>query len=728
MTFKNYITAIFLILSVSLFSQGGMWMTSNIGNNIRDMKKAGLKLSASDIYSINKACLKDAVVGLSNEDFDFDSFASASFISDKGLLITNYHPVIRFIEAFSKADRDFLKFGYWSVKPEEESWCRGLQVIQLVKMTDVTEELLRGTEGMKSEEKTNLINEKGRTIVARHTRGTKTSGRITSFMGGNQYILSIYKVFKDVRMVAAPPMVLGKFAGDDDNWKWPRHTADFALLRVYANDKNEPATYSKENKPLKPTAFLKISTAGIKENDFAMVMGFPGRSRLYIPSFAVSFMQETELPARIKIRGEKLKIIREAMEARPAIRFRYTSRINSIANNYLRWKGELKGLNSMSLSEDKQAMEKELTAWINANEKRKSKYGDIMEIQKKIYDDLIPYKIADLYFNEAGLSGADVVPFSGKFEKLVQMFNRANLNERAIDAEIKKLIPLAEQFYTNWDYEVDLQMYRNMFYLYYSNVDQKFISQAMSDALKKFDGDTDQYARWAFENSIITHPEKLKNFLQKVDTITINTLTSDPVYQLSLSYYKTFTERVANQMRKLENEQAFYYNLYMQAFAEMNAGKLFPPDANRTQRLSFGKVTGCEPVDGIAYTSFTTLDGMIDKHNEQKENPDYYIPRKLMELYNNRDFGSYSVNGQLTTCFLTNNHTTSGSSGSPVMNARGELIGLNFDRIAEGVASDYRYLPELSRNIAVDIRFVLFLLEKYSISGHLIQEMQIVNK
>lgn len=728
MTIRKIITLFFLSLAVTMFSQGGMWLSSNVGNNIREMKKAGLKLSASDIYSINKACLKDAVVGLSNEDFDFDSFASASFISDKGLLITNYHPVIRFIEAFSKADRDFLKFGYWSTKPEEESWCRGLQVIQLVKMIDVTDELTQGTEGMKSEEKNNLINEKGRSIVAKHTRGTKTNGRITSFMGGNQYILSIYKIYKDVRMVAAPPMVLGKFAGDDDNWKWPRHTADFALLRVYANDKNEPANYSKDNQPLKPTTFLKISSAGVKENDFAMVMGFPGRSRLYIPSFAVTYMQETELPARIQIRGEKLKIIREAIDARPAIKFRYTSRINSIANNYLRWKGELKGLNSMSLAEDKKTMETQLTAWINSDEKRKTKYGDIMDVQKKIYNDLIPYKVADLYFNEAGLSGADVVPFSGKFEKLVQMFNRTNLNERAIEAELKKLVPLAEQFYTNWDYEVDLQIYRNMFFLYYSNVDPTFKSQVMTDALRNFDGDTDRYARWAFENSIITHPDKMMNFLQKVDTNTISILTSDPVYQLSLSYYKTYTERILNQMKKLENEQAFYYNLYMEAFAEMNKGMLLPPDANRTQRFSFGKVTGCEPVDGIAYTSFTSLDGMIEKHRENKDNPDYYIPKKLMDLYSNRDFGSYAANGKITTCFLTNNHTTSGSSGSPVLNARGELIGLNFDRIAEGVASDYRYLPDLSRNIAVDIRFVLFLLEKYSISGHLIKELQITNK
>lgn len=717
-----------VFFNVQLQADAGMWVTKDIIKNIGEMRKAGLKLSASDIYDINKASLKDAVIGLTNEDFDFDSFASASFISDKGLVITNYHPVIGHLERFSNADRDFLKFGYWSKNQAEESYCRGLQVIQLVKMEDVTEEVLKGTEGLNAGEKTNKLNENGRSLVVQKTRGTNTKGRITSFMGGNQYILSTYKIYKDVRMVAAPPMVLGKFGGDADNWAWPRHTADFALLRVYVNKDNAPAEHSKENVPLSGNPFLKISIAGVEENDFAMTMGYPGRSKLFIPSFAVQYMVDTELPARLKIRSEKLRIINEGLEQRPEIKYRYTSRINSLTNNYLRWKGELNGLKKMDLSTQKKAEEAKLTAWIEADPKRLEKYGKLMETQTDIYQKLIPYKTADLYFNEAGLNGADVVPFSGKFEKLIQMFNRKNLNQKAIDDELGRLRPLAEQFYKDWDYTIDLEMYRNMFFLYYENVGDQFKTEVMYEALKKFNGDVDAYARWAFENSIVTAPEKMKAYLVKVDTTNIEVLTSDPVYQLSISFYKVYTDRVGNQMKRLENEQGFYYNLYMEALAEMNKGKNVAPDANRTQRLSYGRVMGASPADGLSYNYYTTLEGLFEKNANNPDNSDYYVPKKIQTIHQAKDFGRYATDGTVRVNFLTNNHTTSGSSGSPVLNRRGELIGLNFDRIAEGVASDYQFLPELSRSIVVDIRYVLFLLEKYSPSSHLVSEMTISDK
>jgi len=368
------------------------------------------------------------------------------------------------------------------------------------------------------------------------------------------------------------------------------------------------------------------------------------------------------------------------------------------------------------------------SAWIEADAKRLEKYGKLMETQADIYQKLIPYKIADLYFNEAGLNGADVVPFSGKFEKLIQMFNRKNLNQKAINEELDRLRPLAEQFYKDWDYTIDLEMYRNMFFLYYENVGDQFKTEVMYDALKQFNGDVDAYARWAFENSMITSPAKLKEYLVKVDTTNIEVLTSDPVYQLSISFYKVYTERVGNQMKRLENEQGFYYNLYMEALAEMNKGQNVAPDANRTQRLSYGRVLGASPADGLSYNYYTTLEGLFEKNTNNPDNPDYYVPKKLQSIHQAKDYGRYATNGTVRVNFLTNNHTTSGSSGSPVLNRRGELIGLNFDRLAEGVASDYQFLPELSRSIVVDIRYVLFLLEKYSPSSHLISEMTITTK
>lgn len=713
------------VLPLQVRAAEGMWLTSNIEQNIKQMKKEGLKLSAEDIYSINNACLKDAVVGLTTEDYPFDPFCTGSFVSGKGLILTNYHPIIRYLESFSNKDRDFLKFGYWSTKPEEETNCRGLQVIQLVKMIDVTAEVKVNTDSLSGVDDDAQINKNAVKIVAKYTKGTKTDGRITSFMGGNQFILSIYKIYKDVRMVAAPPMILGKFAGDADNWTWPRHTADFAFLRVYADKNNEPATYKKDNVALQNNPFLKIDVKGVKENDFAMVMGFPARSKLYIPSFAVDFMENVELPARTRIRGDKLRLINQTIEANPEVKFRYTARVNSIANNYLRWRGEMDGLKSMQLASQKIAEEKELTDWINADESRKAKYGNIIEDQRKIYDDLKPYKVVDIYFNEAGISGADVVPFAGKFEKMVQMFGRKKVNEKAVKGEIDRLIPVADMFFKDWNYELDRQMYRNMFYLYYQNVDQKFISQAMVDALKQFDGDVDKYSEYAFKNSILTDSVRLKTFLAKVDTTTLSTLTSDPIYKLAISYYKVYTDRVNGPMKKLQARQSDLYTLYMQAFNEKNAGRQLPPDANRTQRLSFGKVQGCTPANGMKYDYFTTIDGLFEKNRRNSDNPDYYIPKKIKELYAAKDFGKYGVNGTLPVNFMTNCQTSSGNSGSPVLNAKGNLIGLNFDRIAEGVASDYKYQADLSRSIAVDIRYILFLLEKYSISKELVNEFVI---
>lgn len=727
MKIRNIILAILICtFSIQAKADGGMWLPLNISQNIAQMRKAGLKLSAEDIYSINKACLKDAVVGLTTTDTDFDSFCTASFISDNGLILTNYHPILRYLEMFSKKGNDFLKFGYWSEKSEEESNCFDLQVSQLVQMVDVTNELMIGTDTLSADEKTKVINERSKKITASYTKGKKLEAQVVSFMAGNQFVMSVYRIYKDVRMVAAPPMVIGKFGGDADNWAWPRHTADFSLLRVYVNKDNEPAKYSKENVPLKNNPFLKISTKGVKENDFVMLMGFPARSKLYIPSFAIEYLEKDELPAEIAIRGDKLKIINEAISANPDIKFRYTARVNSITNKYLRWKGELAGIQKMDLVSQKKAEEKELLDWINADAARKAKYGNIIEVQKKIYDDLKPYKVADTYFNEAGINGAEIIPFAGKFEKLVQMFSRKKVNEKAVAAEANRLKPLAAQFFKDWDFELDRKMYCTLLYRYYQSVDKKFISNEMTEALAVYGGDVDKYSIEAFDKSILTHKELVDSFLNKVDTVSMAVFTNDPVYKLAISYYKTYTERVANQMKRLQSEQSKYYKIYMQAYLEKNAGQIICPDANQTQRLAYGKVTGCVPADGMRYDYYTTFDGVFEKNMTNAGNEDYYVPKKLRELYKNKDFGDYAEKGVLRTCFLTNCQTSSGNSGSPVLNAKGEIVGLNFDRTVEGVASDYCYSPQLSRSISVDIRYLLLLLDKYSPSKYVLKEMKLV--
>lgn len=727
MKFKQLVITVILIsLALNIFADSGMWVPMNIAQNIKQMREDGLKLSAEDIYSINKTCLKDAVLGLSNEDSPFDSFCSASFISDSGLIISNYHPVIRFLEMFSNKDNDFLKYGYWARNKTEESNCFQLYAIQLVKMVDVTNELLAGTDTLSASDKNKIINDRGKLITKRLVLDKNTEGQISSFMAGNQFVLSIYKIYKDVRMVAAPPMQLGKFAGDADDWTWPRHTADFSLMRIYVDKNNHPTKFKKENVALTNNPYLRISLSGVKENDFAMLMGFPARSKLFIPSFAIDFLVKEELPTKIKIRAEKLKLINDAISNNQDIKFRYTAKVNSITNNYLRWKGELNGLQKMNLVAQKESQEKDLVDWINADAKRKEKYGDIIEVQKKIYNELKPYKIADNYFNEAGINGAEIIPFAGKFEKMVQMFNRKKVNMKAVQGETKRLKPLVDQFFKGWDYELDCKMYCSLLYMYYQNVDKKFISEEMTEALKEFNGDVDKYSEAAFSNSIITHKDSLLSFLDKVDSVSIKSFVNDPVYKLALSYYKTYTEKVAYKMKRLQTEQSKYYNIYVQAIAEKNAGKLLSPDANQTLRIAYGKVTGCTPADGMHYDYYSTLDGLFEKNLRNEGNDDYYIPKKLRNLYDNKDFGKYAEKGVLHVNFLTNCQTTSGNSGSPVLNAKGNLIGVNFDRIAEGVASDYQYSPELSRSITVDIRYILFILDQFSPAKYLIKEMKFV--
>jgi hypothetical protein len=723
---KLIIITILISFSFSTKAAEGMWLSSEISKKMGEMRQAGLKLNASDIYSINKACIKDAVLGLSNEDNAFDSFATGSFVSGSGLVVTNFHPIIRYLEQFSRPDRDFIKAGYWSTKQEEETYCRDLNIIQLVKILDVTDEVLVGTQGLKGAQFNEKLNENNIAVKNKYTRGTGTEAKISSFKGGIQYIMSVYKVYKDIRMVAAPPITLAKFAGDVDNWRWPRHVADFAFLRIYVNQKNESATYSKDNVPLSGNPFLPISIKGYESSDFVMTAGYPARTKLHIPSFAIDYLQNKELPAKIELRAQKIKILKEAIERNPELKFRYTARINSITNNYLRWKGELKGLEKMDLLNEKKRNEVRLMEWINADISRKEKYGDIIEVQRKIYDELIPLKIADLYFNEAAISGAEIVPFAGKFEKMVQMFNRKSINEKALNAEIERLKPLAVQFFETWDLESEKQMFRNMIFSYYQHVDPKFIPADLSAAIQKFDGDIDKFTNHAFENSILTKPDQVQQFLQNIDSAAISQFKSDPVYRAAISFYISYTRNVVNQTDKLETEQAQYYNIYMQAFSLMHANGNIPADANRTQRFSFGKITGAKYQDGIFYDYYSTMDGIFEKKAENKDNPDYLIPKKIIDLYKEKSFGTYGKNGKMPVCFLTDCHTSSASSGSPVMNAKGQLIGLNFDRIAEGVASDYKFSPELSRSIAVDIRYILFLIEQYSPSKRLINELKII--
>ncbi|MGL4993196.1 MAG: S46 family peptidase [Bacteroidales bacterium] len=713
----------FMVLSSSVSADEGFWFPSLVKDqNFKKMKQMGLELSADEIYSESKPDITEAVMALTSAGQDLRAYASASFISPEGLIITNHHAVFNFLERFSTDENDFMKFGYWAKGREQESNCFGLQVTLLVHQEDVTKEILKGTEKISdTRERNALINERSKAIGERMDKRFPNSiSQVSSYMAGNGFILNTYRIFKDVRMVAAPPMQIGRYAGEFDNWQWPRHTGDFAILRVYADENNNPAPYSKDNKPYKPTKWLPISKAGVSPNDFTMIFGYPSSSREYIPSFALDKIINEQNASRVKIREKKLELLKEAIGDNPTLRLRYTSKMHTIENSYLRWKGEIEGVRQMNLVEKKRAEEEEFQRWTESNSKRKEAYGDLLNKLRENYEELALYNYADVYFQEAGLQGAEIIPIAGKFEKLMAMFDRKRINEKAIRNEADKLLNLTNQYFYNWDYELDRKMFRDMITVYMNDMPSKFYSVEMLRAAKEFDGDMEKYSEYAFANSILTNKDSIRSFLINIVNEGPSRLKNDPVYQLAIGYYRVNVNHIARQRMKLQDEQRDIYSAYLKAFTEFKKGELLYPDANRTMRYSFGKVESVKD-----FPAQTFLSELVKKADINGDSASYYLPRKLRSLYKSRDFGDYSTNNDVPVNFITNCHTTSASSGSAVINGRGEFVGINFDRYVKGVASDYRYMPDLCRSITVDSRYILFILDKYSPSSHLIKELDI---
>jgi hypothetical protein len=730
---KKLILAILITLMAlpsSITADEGMWLPFLIkSQKYREMKKMGLRLPAEALYSDSEPSITQAVVGFMGEGANLRSFGTGSFISANGLLITNYHVVLSYLERFSNEKNDFLKYGYWAENLSEESLCRGLEIKILESMKDVTDIMLEGTEGLEGNDKQNKINENGIAYAKLVTKGTSKEVKMQAIFGSNRYIMNLYTVYKDVRMVAAPPFSIGKFGGNTDNYNWPRHTGDFAILRVYAGKDNQPANYSNDNVPFKPKRYLKISPEGAQENAFTMTIGFPGTTREYIPSFAIDRIINDENRERIAIRSEKMHIIENAIESDENLKFRYSSKLSSVGNSYLRWKGELLGVTRMNLVENKRAEEQKFTEWVKEKPEREAMYGKVLEQMEDLYKDVSLYNMADLYFNEAGINGSEIVPFIGKFEKLVATYARKKPDHKASESEAKRLLPLTAQFFNNWDYETDRKMFRDMLKRYYEKMPERFHPEAMDRYVKLYQGDIEKLSVELFANSIFTDKGKLEAFLTNQDRDIQASVKSDPLYQISIGYYMVNVDRIMRQRGELQQRQMTLFSTYMKGILEMKRENTLYPDANSTLRFSYGTVKGGDVSDGLSYRCRTTLSGVMDKFTNNPEDDEFYISKKLQGLIQKRDFGIYAdKDGELYVNFLTNNHTTGGNSGSPVINGKGELIGVNFDRIWQGVASDYRYDSATSRAIAVDIRYIMFLLDRFSPSKYVLKEIQDANR
>jgi hypothetical protein len=718
MTKKHLLfAALFLgLCTPGAIADEGMWIPVLIEKyNIRLMQENGFKLTAEDIYSINKASMKDAVVL-------FGGGCTGEFISDKGLIITNHHCGYGSIQNHSTLEHDYLANGFWAASNDEELPNPGLSVTILKHMEDVTDRVLDGvTDDMDSDKRDAVINANIASIAGEAVKGTHYQAAVRPFFLGNQYFLIVNEVFRDVRLVGAPPSAIGKFGGDTDNWVWPRHTGDFSLFRVYADSLNNPAAWSADNVPYHPAYHFPVSLAGISEGDFTMVFGYPGRTQEYAPSCHIKMLKEVIYPKQVEIRGRKISIMEQAMANDPLIRIKYSGKSFGLANGWKKWLGEIQSLDNLDGVARKEAFEKEFRAWVAADPERVSKYGRILDRYNEIYDSYVTYYLVNMYTSEVfGNGGAESVNLAGSFSNLVDL---ASQHSPDMEKEIKRMQGYVAGFFRNYDRSVDKQLFVAVMDLYGKNVAQEWQAPAYRDMYLKYRGNFSEAADKLFAKSIFTDEEKVNSLLARFDA---GKVTRDPFYVLARSAADLIETRVRPEIVSAGKELEELNRIYMAAQMEQGKDRVFYPDANSTLRLAFGRVMGYDSRDAVYHKYYTTLTGVMEK-----DNPDIYdydVPDRLKELYRNKDFGRYAFNGDVPVCFIANNHTTGGNSGSPVLNAEGQLIGVNFDRAWEGVASDIMFNPRQSRNISLDIRYALFIIDKFAGAGYLIDEMTLVGE
>lgn len=696
----------------------GMWIPLLIEKyNIKLMQEKGFKLTAEDIYSVNRACMKDAVLS-------FGGGCTGEMISPDGLLITNHHCGYSQIQRLSSIEKDYLTNGFWAMSPEEELPCPGLFVTFLKSMEDVTMRMMKGvTEDMEAAAREKMLNSNAELIRSEAVQKTGYTAAVRPFFMGNQYFLFIYETFNDVRFVGAPPSAIGKFGGETDNWVWPRHTGDFSLFRVYA-DNNKPARYSAANIPYKPLYHFPISLKGVEEGDFTMVFGYPGSTSQYVPSYHIDMVKNLINPKMIEIRTKKIEIMESAMTKDPLIRLQYSAKKSGIANAWKKWIGENQGLERMNTIEKKREFERELTDWINSDNARKSKYGQLLPAFEKLYAELGEYSLVNSYTNDVFFSyGAEAVSFARYMVALAHMLEN---NQDAEKIELAKydLVQTAENFFKNYNRDTDKELFVAVMTMYGENLDRRWLAPEYIEISDDCKADFRGLADKVYEKSIFTDRDRFMDFIGKFDNKSASKLNKDPFYRLASGVSEFLSENVRGEVSRISSEIQKLNPVYMTLQMEYDSGKLFYPDANSTLRVAYGTVKGYYSKDAVYFRHYTTLKGIMEKDNP--EIYDYDVPERLRQLYRDKDYGRYTQDGEVPVCFIANNHTTGGNSGSPVLNAEGHLIGINFDRAWEGVASDMAFNPEQSRNISIDIRYALFIIDKYAGAGYLLDEMTII--
>lgn len=697
----------------SVYATEGMWLPQLLTKlNEKEMKGMGMKISAADIYNLNKGSLKDAIVS-------FGGFCTGEIISSQGLLLTNHHCGYSAIQTHSSVEHNYLDNGFWAKSKAEELPNAGLTATFIVRIDDVTAGALRGVAANLSESaRQSAIDKNLNAIKANAKKETYQDALIKPFFDGNQYFLFITETYKDVRLVGTPPSSIGKFGADTDNWVWPRHTGDFSIFRIYAGKDNLPAEYSKDNVPLKPKHFLPVSLDGIQENDFTMVFGFPGRTNEYLPSEAVKLTVEGQDPARVKMRDAALKVIDGFMRKDEKIKIQYAAKFASTANAWKKWIGEMQGVKQTNGIQRKLDFEKRFQQLAQ----QRPEYRGLLDSLNNLHKAQAPYAVSRDYYSEL-LRNTEMFGFANNLVTALQetRLKGADQWETIREQFLKK----AKASYKDYNNDVDREVAAVLLDIYFEGVPSNRVGGEGYQVWMETNKDGKTTANKMYSQSALVSYEKLEAFVNRPFQQVSADVWKDPATRLLIGLRNGYTDFVSKPYDELQPEINRLQRRYMQAQMELVKDKRFYPDANSTLRLTYGKVNGYAPRDAVEYDFATTLDGVMEKY--KPGDYEFDVPEKLRQLHASKDYGPYGAGGKMPVCFIASNHTTGGNSGSPALDAYGNLIGLNFDRTWEGTMSDINYDASICRNIMVDIRYVLFIVDKFAGAKHLVDEMKLVH-
>ena len=699
-----------LLTSAMAFAGEGMWIPMLLQHNEKEMQEMGMRITADDIYSINHSSLKDAIVL-------FGGGCTGEIVSDYGLLLTNHHCGYDYIQQHSSVEHDYLTDGFWAMDRSQELPCPGLSVIFLREMRDVTSEVLyQVTDDMTEEKRQASIAENMKRIIAEVEKETQYKVSIKPFFLGNEYYLLLNEVYTDVRLVGCPPSNIGKFGGDTDNWVWPRHTGDFSVFRVYADKDGHPAKYSQDNVPYKPAKHLEISMKGADEGDFAFVFGYPANTNEYLPAIAVDQEANVIDPIAVDLRGKILDIYNQYQEQDKKVRIQYASKHAGLGNGWKKWMGVTEGINHFHGVQKKEAYEREFQDWA-LGARNRYMYIDLLKNFKEQYQALEPYRVAQTYLTNAGMN-IEVISFAGSFNRLLQVTKDTPQEE--VDKMIASLKNITKDFFKDYYQPIDEDVAKAMLTEYLNHQPADFRPGFLNEIT-----DVNAYVEKLFDKTMFVSEEKVNAYLDGFKASKAKKLLKDPAMKAYQSLMGFYRYEIMPKVNPINKELSRLQRVYMKGQMAMEPEKRFSPDANFTLRVTYGRVEGFKPQDGKNFRHFTTLEGIMEK-----ENPDIYdyvVEPKLKELYRRKDYGRYAdKDGTMHVAFTASVHTTGGNSGSPILNADGQLLGLNFDRCWEGTMSDLIYDPDICRNISVDIRYVLFIIDKFAGAKNLIAEMDII--